>query len=55
MKRQNLITKYGVTDKEIENEIETTLAKHLGEICNSRVLMAVTDLLANGDIPPEED
>ncbi len=46
---KNVMKRYGLTKEELKSGIDT-VAKNLGEICNVDVMLAVTDLLCNGDI-----
>ena len=46
---ENLIEKYGITEKEV-NEAVQMLMKSVVSICNVSVMLAITDLLGNGDI-----
>lgn len=49
---KNLIAKYDITAKELKAAIDQI---KLGKIaCNGAVLVALVDLLCNGDIPAEE-
>lgn len=47
--QENLKKKYGLTDSQLKEGIDI-VAKNLAKICNVNVLLAVTELLANGDI-----
>lgn len=47
--QENLKKKYGLTDSQLKEGIDI-VAKDLVKICNINVLLAVTELLANGDI-----
>ncbi len=46
---KNLIKKYGITEQQLKEGIDI-VSKNLGLICNSKVMFAVTELLAEGDI-----
>lgn len=52
MAYENLLKKYGITREQLDKGIDT-VGEKLGDICNVAVLLAVTDLLANGDIKEE--
>ena len=55
MSKQHILDKYKLTEEKLESGIEL-IAKNLGEISDSHVMMAVADLLANGDIRiPEQE
>lgn len=47
--QENLKEKYNITDAELSQGI-AILAKNLNKICNIDVLLAMSDLLATGDI-----
>lgn len=49
MAYENLLKKYGITREQLDEGINT-VGEKLGDICNVTVLLAVTELLANGDI-----
>ena len=49
MAYKNILKKYGITKEEMERGIDI-VSKNLGKICNPTVLLAVTELLAEGDI-----
>lgn len=46
---KNLIKKYGITEKQLKEGIDL-VAKNLGLICDSKVMFAIAELLAEGDI-----
>lgn len=46
---KNLIKKYGITEQQLKEGIDI-VAKNLGLICDGNVMLAVTELLAEGDI-----
>lgn len=46
---KNLIKKYGITEEKFKEGIDI-VAKNLGLICDGNVMLAVTELLAEGDI-----
>lgn len=46
---KNLIKKYGISEEKLQEGIDI-VAKNLGEICDVNVMLAVTELLAEGDI-----
>ncbi len=48
----NLMNKYGITEQQLKEGIDV-VSKNLGLICNSKVMLAVTELLAEGDIKPQ--
>ena len=52
MAQENLIKKYGITENQLKEGIDI-VAKNLVKICNVSVMLAVTELLANGDIKEE--
>ena len=54
MAYENILKKYGITKEEMIKGIDI-VAKNLGNICNPIVLFAVTELLADGDVPLFED
>lgn len=47
---KNLLQKYDITEEELESEINRL---PLGKICDVRCLLAITDLLLNGDVEKE--
>lgn len=47
--QEKLKKKYGLTDSELKEGIDI-VSKNLGKICDVNVLLAVTDLLVNGDV-----
>ena len=49
MTHENVIKKYGITEDEMKKGIDI-VSKNLGKICDTFVMLAVTDLLVNGDI-----
>lgn len=49
---QNLIAKYGITVEQLKDAINQIKLEKLH--CNIMVLIALTDLLCNGDIPAQE-
>lgn len=52
MKQQNLLTKYGITAEELKRAVDQL---QFGKIaCPGNVLVALVDLIANGDIPTSE-
>lgn len=51
---RNVAKKYGITEEELKSGIDI-VSKNLGNICDFNVLLAVTDLLANGDIKGEQE
>lgn len=53
MPYDNLIKKYGITRQELDKGIDT-VAKNIAKICNVSVMLAVTDLLATGDIKEDK-
>ncbi len=48
----NLIKKYGISEEKLRAGIDL-VAKNLGLICDSNVMLAVAELLAEGDIKPQ--
>lgn len=54
MAYENLIKKYGITKEQMYQGVDT-VAENLGNICNVSVLLAVTELLANGDIKEDKN
>ena len=46
---KNLIKKYGITEESLKAGIDI-VAKNIGLICDAKVMFAVTELLAEGDI-----
>lgn len=46
---KNLIKKYGISEEKLQEGIDL-VAKNLGQICDVNVMLAVTELLAEGDI-----
>ena len=46
---KNLIKKYGITEESLKAVIDI-VAKNIGLICDAKVMFAVTELLAEGDI-----
>lgn len=54
MAYENLMNKYGITRAQLDQGIDI-VAKNLSQICNVSVLLAVTDLLANGDIKGDKN
>lgn len=48
----NLMNKYGITEQQLKEGIDI-VAKNLGLICDGNVMLAVTKLLAEGDIEPQ--
>lgn len=48
----NLIKKYGISEEKLRAGIDL-VAKNLKLICDSKVMFAVTELLAEGDIKPQ--
>lgn len=52
MKQENLLKKYGITAEELKRAVDQI---QFGKIaCNGIVLVALMDLIANGDIPSAE-
>lgn len=49
MAYENLQKKFGVTEEQIKSGVDI-VSKKLGEICNSMVMIAIAELLVNGDI-----
>lgn len=49
---KNLIKKYGISEEKLKEGIDI-VGKNLGLICDVNVMMAVTELLAEGDIKPQ--
>lgn len=49
MAYENLMEKYGITREQLDAGIDI-VAKNISKICNVSVMLAVTELLANGDI-----
>lgn len=49
---KNLIKKYGISEEKFKEGIDI-VAKNLGLICDGNVMLAVTELLAEGDIKPQ--
>ena len=53
MRYEHLLKKYGITEEELKAAIgQLTLGKIFG---NVTVLLALTDLIVNGDISEEEE
>lgn len=51
MKQQNLLAKYGITAEELKRAADQI---QFGKIaCDGIVLVALVDLVANGDIPSD--
>lgn len=48
---ENLLKKYGISEKELNQKGIDIVSKNLGKICDPLVLLAVTELLVSGDIP----
>ncbi len=46
---KNLIKKYGITEQQLKEGIDI-VSMNLGLICDSNVMLAVTELLVEGDI-----
>lgn len=49
MAYENLAKKYGIPVEALDKGI-SSVATGLGKLCNVRVMLAVADLLANGDV-----
>ena len=49
MSQENLLEKYEITKEQYDNAVDI-LAKNLGKIVDIRVVVAMADLLASGDI-----
>lgn len=45
----NLMKKYGISEEKLKEGIDI-VAKNIGLICDANVMLAVTELLAEGDI-----
>lgn len=54
MNQENVCKKYGITKDELKSGVDV-VAKNLGKICNISVVLAVTELLCNADIPDEKE
>lgn len=54
MNQNNLLNKYNITREELDKGIET-VSKNLGKICDAVVMLAVCDLLVNGDIQDNKE
>lgn len=55
MRYKNLCEKYDLTIEEIQEGINFISGKNcLGDFCNINLLLAITDLLINGDIQYED-
>lgn len=56
MRYKNLCEKYGVTVEEIDYAINQIAKSGIGKAaCDTDVLLAAVDLMANGDIPEVAD
>ena len=53
MAYENLIKKYGITQGQMKDGVDI-VAGNLKNICNVSVLLAVTELLENGDIKEDK-
>lgn len=53
MAHENVIEKYGITEEEMKKGLEVAM-KGVTQISDSTVMLAVTDLLANGDIKEDK-
>ncbi len=51
---KNLIKKYGITEEQLKEGIDI-VAKNLELICDAKVMFAVKELLAEGDIKPQSN
>lgn len=51
---ENLIKKYGISEEKLRAGIDL-VAKNLEQICDTKVMFAVTELLAEGDIEPQSN
>jgi len=51
--QDNLKAKYGITDEDLNRAVDQI---NIGKIvCDGNVLVALVDLLKNGDIPPQKE
>lgn len=54
MAYENLMRKHGITREQMDQGVDV-VAKNLKNICNVSVLLAVTELLADGDIKEDKN
>lgn len=52
---KNVLKKYGITEEQLKKYGIDVVAPNLGKIANVNVMLAVTELLCNGDIEEEEE
>lgn len=52
---KNVLKKYGITEEELKTKGIEIIAPSLGKIADVYVMLAVTELLCNGDIEEEEE
>lgn len=50
--QENVCKKYGITREELKKGVDI-VSKNLGKICDAMIMLAVTELLVNGDIKEE--
>lgn len=53
MPYENVMKKYGISEEDMKRGIDI-VSNNLGKICNVNVLLAVTELLVNGDIKEDK-